>query len=122
VILYPYLAAAGKSSLFGNLQDLFGLCRLAGGAPGARQADAAPLGDLAVADHERGLRGLPGAVSAEAGPGALGEAEGRGREVARCLGADQLGAAGEGLVEVAGIVEAADVDQDPVSATLGIAK
>src|SRR4051794_41874445 len=95
-MLYPYLATAGKSSLFGNLQDLFGLCRLAGGAPGAGQADAAPLGDLAVADHERGLGGLPGAVPAEAGPGALGEVEGRGREIAHRLGANEAGAPGGG--------------------------
>src|SRR3989442_2075724 len=80
----------------------FGLRRLARGALGAGPADAAPLGDLAVADHERGLRDLPGAVPADARPWALGEAEGRGREIARGLGANQAGAAGERLGGPAG--------------------
>ena len=81
------------------------------GACCAADPDPAPLRDLAVLDHERGLRAVARALTAGAGAGALGEPEGRDDEVTLLDRLRQDRAAGQRCVEDAGVGVVADPDQ-----------
>jgi hypothetical protein len=76
-----------------------------------RNLDAAPLGDLAVLDAERGGGLVAGAFAAAAGAGALAEAEGGDDELAVALGLDDCGAAGQAAVEADGVGAVAELDR-----------